>query len=390
MTTFEKRMGNKLISLLLMLVLLVSLSFSAVNVFADETQASQATTQNASDSSDEIHLYANSFQYRIETSGKEDCVCIVKYIGEGGDVSVPQTIDGLPVVVIGMEAFWYNDDLTAINLPQGLVYIEARAFQGCKNLQYVNIPDSVMEINVAAFEGCEKLDNLNVPDELLYIGGGAFDRTAWLKKYEGGSSVIFENKYFYRYDGDAEIVTIPDGITCISGNAFAGNQTLTYVHIPESVQFFGGFCFYNCPKLKSVSVPDNTAFIGDYAFGVDSLDKDGNPVYTEDFVLYANEGSYADEEYCTRFAVERKDRRLNATPDELPENEKGAEDIVINGEKKEVENLWVLLTIIIVCVVIVGGLYAYFTNKEKKEQEKKKAERKNKQNKKKSKKSKKK
>ncbi len=383
MTTFKNRMGNKLISFILMLVLLVSASVSCTLVFADESTTAAVNTQAPTDTSDEILTYANSFQYRIEKDGKEDCVCIVKYIGEGGDVSVPETINGLPVVVIGMEAFWYNDDLTAVNLPSKLVYIEARAFQGCKNLQYVNIPDSVMEINVAAFEGCEKLDDINIPDELLYIGGGAFDRTAWIKKYEGGSSVIFENKYFYRYDSDAEVVTIPDGITCISGNAFAGNQTLTYVHIPESVQFFGGFCFYNCPRLKSVSVPDNTAFIGDYAFGVDSLDKDGNPVYTEDFVLYADDGSYADKEYCSRFAVERKEKKFNATPDELPEQEKGAEDIVINGTETEVQNLWVLVIIVIVCVVVIGGLYAFFTIKEKKEKEKKKQQKKNNQKKKK-------
>lgn len=386
MTTLKNRFLSKLISFVFVLCMLVCAGFCMTSVFADETQTSQATTQGTTDSSEELRIYANSFQYRIEKNGKEDCVCIVKYIGKGGDVSVPQTIEGLPVVVIGMEAFWYNEELTAINLPEGLVYIEARAFQGCKNLQYANIPDSVMEINVAAFEGCENLEDINVPDQLLYIGGGAFDRTAWLKKYEGGSSVIFENKYFYRYDGDASVVTIPDGITCISSNAFAGNQTLSYVHIPESVQFFGGFCFYNCPKLKSVSLPDNTAFIGDYAFGVDSLNKDGTPVYAEDFVLYANDGSYAQKEYCTRFSVERKEKKFNATPDELPEQEKGAEDIVINGSKSEVQNVWPLVIIIIICVVVVGSLYAFFTIKEKKENEKRKAAIKNKQNKKKSKK----
>jgi len=368
---------RKFTAVLLALVMCVSLSLSFCTAFAAESTAQPVTevatvpeTQSKEEPAEgEILVYKNLFQYEIEKDNNVEYVSIVKYIGDGGEVSIPQTIDGRAVYKIGMEAFWKCESLTAVNIPSGVMYIAERAFQYCSNLEYVNLPDSVIEINVAAFEVCEKLKDITLPANLLYIGSGAFDRTQWIEQYEGSSSVILDDKFFYRYDGDAEMVTIPDGIISISSNAFAGNKNIKYVHIPESVQFFGGFCFYNCPNLKSLSIPDNTAFAGDYAFGVDSLDKDGKPVYTEDFVLYANDGTYGDLEYCKRFDVVRKERKYNATPDELPEAETGSNIRIDDVPEGKLSNVWVFVGIVIGCAVVVGGLYAFFTIKEKKEKE---------------------
>ena len=369
MTTLKNTAAYKLFSLLL--VIAIFMSFCAVSVpsvSADETTAQQTTEP-------QVYQYGY-FNYRIEKNSNEEYVYITEYTGNGGDVSIPATINELPVEVIGVEAFWYRDDLTAINIPEGVACVEAKAFQGCKNLQYVNLPDSIVEIGDAAFEGCEKITSLTMPANLLYIVGSAFDRTAWIGQFQGNSSIIIDSQHFYKYLGNASVVNIPEGVISISSNAFASNQTIEYVNIPDTVKFFGAYSFYNCPKLKSLSIPDDAAYIAPYAFGVDSLDKEGTPVLTENFVLYANEGTKS-EDYCNQWGVQRDARKNNPTPDELPAAEDASDysdEIIISGSNTETQNVWVFVIIVVVCTVIVAGLYVYFTidEKKKKQQEKEK------------------
>lgn len=373
MTTYFIRTKLRILSVFMIAVLMLSLcTLSAVSYNADDTAQSETS---------EV-LTHGAFEYTVDNDGAH----ITKFTGQAADVVVPSSLSGKDVVTIGLEAFWYCDFLTAVSLPGTVTCIEAKAFQGCKNLEIINIPDGVYEIGDAAFEGCEKLADIDLPSELLYVGGFAFDKTKWIGQYEGSTSIIFEGKHFYKYLGDAEIVNIPDGVISVSSNAFAYNQNITYVNIPDSVRFFGAYSFFNCPKLKSLSIGDDVAFIGDCAFGVDSIGKDGQPVYTEDFILYANDGTNG-QEYSKVYSVERKTRNYNPTPDELPEAEKTVLDdtdpgYTVTPVKTEVENLGVFLAIIIVCVIIVGGLYTYFTIKEKKEKalkkEKKQAQNKNK------------
>ena len=369
MTTLKNTAAYKLFSLLLMLVLIVS--FAAAGVVSAYAEETVAQTQS---SEPEVLTYGY-FNYTIETRSNEEYVYITEYTGSGGDVSIPANINGIPVLVVGVEAFWYCDELTAVNLPDGLECVEAKAFQGCKNLQYVSMPDSVIEIGDAAFEGCEKLEDINIPADLLYIGGSAFDRTPYIGKYEGGSSIIIDSQHFYKYLGNASVVNIPEGIISISSDAFKYNQDITYVNIPDTVQFFGAFCFYNCPKLKSLSIPDDARYIADYAFGVDSIDKEGQAVLAENFVLYANEGTEA-EDYCNKWGIERMDRKYNATPDELPEAESGtdnSDEIVISGKNEETQNVWVFIAIVAICTAVVAGLYIYFSVAEKKRKQAEKA-----------------
>ena len=375
MTTFKNKAAYKLFSLLLILITIASLcAVGGISAFADEITAQTETAQTEPTETEEEVLSYGYLNYRIETRSNEEYVYITEYTGDGGDVSVPASINGVSVLVVGVEAFWYRDDVTAVNLPQGLECVEARAFQGCENLEYVNMPDSVIEIGDAAFEDCKKLADINIPEDLLYIGGSAFDRTLFINNYQGGDSIIIDAQHFYKYLGNASVVNIPDGIISISSNAFASNQDIEYVHIPDTVEFFGAYCFYNCPKLKSLSIPDNAAYTAPYAFGIDSFDKEGQPVLAEDFVLYANEGTKG-EEYCNQWGVERKDRKYNATPDELPE----AEQVTYNDNSAqnddELQNVGVFIAIVVGCALIVGGLYAYFTISEKKRKQQEKDKR---------------
>lgn len=63
-----------------------------------------------------------------------------------------------------------------------------------------------------------------------------------------------------------ECITIPEGVTTISGDAFAGNQYLKKVVFPDSVTTIDGWAFNFCTKLEEINIPINCKHIGQYAF----------------------------------------------------------------------------------------------------------------------------
>ena len=93
----------------------------------------------------------SDFEYEVE-DGK---VTITNYTGKGGDVVVPDTIDGLPVTAIGDNAFCYCTGLTSITLPEGCTTIGYYAFSNCTKLTSITLPASLTTIEIGAFRGCD-------------------------------------------------------------------------------------------------------------------------------------------------------------------------------------------------------------------------------------------
>ena len=58
-------------------------------------------------------------------------ITITGYTGSGGAVTIPNTINGLPVTSIGDEAFWYCSSLTSVTIPNSVTSIGDDAFYGC-------------------------------------------------------------------------------------------------------------------------------------------------------------------------------------------------------------------------------------------------------------------
>lgn len=121
---------------------------------------------------------------------------ITKYIGPGGTVAIPATINGQAVTSIGAEAFAYNSYITIVAMPESVTSIDAQAFKGCNNLTTVNfssalrsigseafaetgvqsldLPDTLQSIGQDAFLSCYNLVYLNLPSSLMNVGGSAF------------------------------------------------------------------------------------------------------------------------------------------------------------------------------------------------------------------------
>lgn len=317
-------------------------------------------------------LSQGDFGYRVL---EDDTVCITEYLGEGGYVSVPSEIDGKAVTALGDELFWYMEEITSVSLPEELEYIGARVFQSCTALEEIYIPDTVAEIGDACFQGCTSLAKINVPATLVYAGAFAFDETPWVTQFDGCTSIILGGRVFYKYLANEDKVVIPEGVVCISDNAFDGKD-LSFVKIPDSVAFIGDYAFYNCKNLKEIKLPSDIYYLGENSLGLVNGAKEAEAV--EGFVIYAEENTPG-ASYATSGGVELKSPAEFTEPSELPE----AEVCVPTAEIREADKaqqsvsltqggVVAIVLSIAGCVIIVGGVavISHFYEKKRKQMNK--------------------
>ena len=107
-------------------------------------------------------------------------ITITGYTGPGGAVTIPNTINGLPVTSIGDQAFVFCSGLTSVTIPNGVTTLGTGAFYGCTGLTNVTIPNSVTNIGDLAFADCTSLTSITIPNSVTSIGEGAFDNCASL------------------------------------------------------------------------------------------------------------------------------------------------------------------------------------------------------------------
>ena len=150
---------------------------------------------------------------------------LTAYRGEDAAVSVPETLGGCPVTIIGEDAFKANAALTTVDLPNGVTEIGDFAFWGCTALSAVTLPESLVTIGDAAFMNCFSLAKIRLPAALERIGVSAFSTTAL-------SSVI-----------------IPEKVDVLAAEVFGDCPALVSVVLPATVTEIDEDAFYGSKKV---------------------------------------------------------------------------------------------------------------------------------------------
>ena len=181
------------------------------------------------------------------------------YKGLETEVTIPSTIKGDPVTVLG--------EFALSPLAEGLTQEQTEARS---QLKKVTVSEGIRYIWLSAFRGCENLEELILPDGILQVFAQEEDNA-----YQFLCRVCSSEQLLYLYacpgsfthsSFDHEPLMIPDGVEVIGRDAFGGSKGLTRVIFPETVKHIGKNAFLDCRDLVKIEFPDTLCSIGEYAF----------------------------------------------------------------------------------------------------------------------------
>ena len=129
-----------------------------------------------------------------------------------GDIDIPQTYNGKPVVVI-----------------------QNSGFKDCSSLTSILIPNSIKSIGINAFENCSNITEITIPEGVTLIGNNTFKSCVKLAS-----------------------ASFPTSIESFGANAFAGCTSLSSIALPKNIQEIGANAFANCSKLATIEVFGDT------------------------------------------------------------------------------------------------------------------------------------
>lgn len=171
-------------------------------------------------------------------------------------------------VEIAENAFYRNEAIEEVTLPEGLTVIRENTFWGCINLKTVEIPGSVTEIGAFAFNCCQAMETLTFPKSLVRLGEGAFQGCLALREVTVPSAIGIIPARAFDACIRLERVEIQEGITQIAPYAFYDCEMLQAVTLPESLTRIDRYAFYRCAILENITIPAAVNRLGDEVFGM--------------------------------------------------------------------------------------------------------------------------
>ncbi len=250
-----------------------------------------------------------TWSYKIEKGG----VTITKSTATG-DVVIPDTIAGKPVLRVYDYTFHVSDSFSSVTIPKSVTDIDRFVLSRCNGLTAVNvssdnpnytsvdgalfnkavteliycpvaktgdyvIPNSVTNIGNRAFSGCDGLSSIIITDNVARIGKYAFAECNGLRSVTIPNGVIcIDNDAFDECGGLVSVNVSSDNPNYTSVDGVLFNKAVTeliccpagktggYV-IPNSVTNIGDRAFKSCRDITSITIPDSVKNMGSGVFG---------------------------------------------------------------------------------------------------------------------------
>lgn len=195
------------------------------------------------------------------------------------NVTLPSSID-----TIYDYAFYKCTNCTTVVVPDGVKYIGNHVWEQCKALTSMTIPASVTHIGTHALDSCLALTTVVMNNTMTEIPEATFRRCTTLNnvtiaqaesltsigKQAFDSCLVFkgfEGKY---NDTDREF-TLPSQLTTIKEAAFKDCKVIRTPVFPTTLKTIENKAFYCTSTYRNsyfnhLTLPDGVEYIGDYAF----------------------------------------------------------------------------------------------------------------------------
>lgn len=271
--------------------------------------------------------------YHYTSDGSE--ITLTYYAGPGGAISLPGSINGLPVTTLRGSFCSQNNTLTSVTIPDNVTQIGDSAFSQCSHLASVSFPASLTSIGTGAFSRCERFaaytvdpgnsdfsslqgilfnkdkstlidcpttkgGNYSIPSTVSHIADFAFDTCTQLNQVTVPSSVSHIGKYAFLDCSSLTSASLSPGLITIGEYAFFACKQLANITIPGSVQNIEEAAFSRCWGLTEVTLSPGVSSIGHRAF---FWTRELNSVSIPASVTHIGEHPFGDGEALTEITV---------------------------------------------------------------------------------------
>ena len=208
-------------------------------------------------------MQCGDYTYRVIDTGAE----IMECYGQGGAINLPETLDSLPVVSVGLCAFIMRTDLTAVTLPKTLRHIGGSAFEGCSALTSITLNDGLETIEYRAFASCTALREIAFPDSVTAVGGAVLSGCTALNS-----------------------VHLPNALTVLPMQALMNCTSLEFLNLPDTLIRID-HALTGCSRLNALTLPAPfSAYARDLRVGL-GLMTEGDTLIVGSYLGQAEKGS---------------------------------------------------------------------------------------------------
>ncbi len=235
---------------------------------------------------DSQYRYSNSFEYTETEDGYT--ISLKSGYMVSGDITIPSSYEGKPVVEIAENAFKDNTGITSIVVPESVKTISFGAFGGCTSLREIKLPFIGRSADEEAtrwsvlgyiFGDGDTDDNMSY-SSTQYVTSGSSGFTSQapnssryyyyaipksLRKVTVTSQTVIP-AYAFRNCDLLEEVIYEKSVTSIGNYAFSGCSKLTGFAMASGLETIGEGAFYNCESFDSLNLPSSLTTIGAHAF----------------------------------------------------------------------------------------------------------------------------
>ncbi|MCH5202500.1 MAG: leucine-rich repeat protein [Oscillospiraceae bacterium] len=231
-------------------------------------------------------ITSSDYDYNILDDGT---AIIMHYNGNDTEVTIPSTIDGYSVTVIGPGSFALTN-LESVVISNGIKTINKQAFIH-STVHNISIPASVVDIQSRAFRLCG-FKEIKVDSTNLY--------------YTAENGVLFNKDktvlLAYPIESTSVSYTIPIGVQTIEYSAFMFAGNLKSIIIPNTVTSINEEAFSYCSNLKDIEIPNSVTKIGGNAFDFSICNTENGGYYIGDCLIGA------DNDFCGSFSIKEGTR----------------------------------------------------------------------------------